>query len=80
MECLIKIVDDPGLEIRERTVLLGRIPILGEYVCVDDEWFEIKRVVHQAGERQPAATLFSVTSVDPTDEPLRLSEWMEPAP
>jgi len=80
MRVLLKIVDEPANELPEKTVQLSRIPVLGEYIRSGDEWYQVKRVVHRADAAETAAELYTVSIADPTREPLRLSEWLEPAP
>lgn len=85
MHVSLRIVHGPQSEPEKRTIDISRIPVLGEYVVDGNDWFEIKRVVHVAhgkpsADEQQAAEVFAVPVVDPTDEPLTLSEWLEPAP
>jgi len=81
MKVQMHIVDEPTNEIPEKTVELPRVPVLGEYVRDPENWYQVKRVVHHTATADDvAAELYVVSIVDPTREPLRLSEWLEPAP
>lgn len=80
MQCLMTIVDHPLNELPQRTVALSRVPVLGEYVRDGENWYQVKRVVHHQTGDTVDAELFTISIVDPTREPLRLSEWLEPAP
>lgn len=52
----------------------------GEYVRDGSKWYQIKRVVHHTDNGASSADLFAITIVDPTRNPLTMSEWLEPAP
>ena len=80
MRCRMKVVDEPINEPSEQTVEVSRVPVLGEYVRSDEDWYQVKRVVHLANGGGADAELFVVSIVDPAREPLRLSEWLEPSP
>lgn len=80
MQALLKIVDGPEGDVRERTVEVSRLPVLGEYVREGADWFEVKRVAHLAHDDNLAGELYAIPIVDPTRERLNLYEWLEPAP
>lgn len=80
MQAVLTIVSSPGNDVRQQEISLSRLPVLGEYIRSDDEWFEVKRVAHLRGNKNVAGEIYAIPAIDPTREPLRVYEWLEPAP
>lgn len=79
MKVTMNIVESPQSDILEGTVDLSRMPMLGEYIQTGNEWFEVKRVVHAGDEHaSTAGQVYVIPIVDPTDNRLQISEWLEP--
>jgi hypothetical protein len=79
VKVLMSIVESPQSDILEGTVDLSRMPVLGEYIQRGNDWFEVKRVIHAGDQHAPAAgQVYVIPIVDPTDNRLTISEWLEP--